>query len=608
MSRPKHAPTLQDILLTRRTLLKGMGAGMVMVAMPASLKASPVTLQAGLTFREIPKAQDITHHVAAHHHVQPVLKWGQGLWEDVPFDPTRFTAQQQMRAFGYNNDFIAYLPFPFGSSNSQHGLLFINHEYSNAELLFSTHDGRTPQERIAIEMAAQGCSVVEVQRIGAGWQVIHGSRFTRRITATTPMRFAGAAAGHKLLQTRDDPYGVSPIGTFANCSGGVTPWGTVLTAEENVDTYFVGTPTEKHARYGFGKKSYYTWHTQHPRFDMTQEPNEPNRFGWIVEIDPYRPDSTPVKRTSLGRFKHECATVTLAKDGRVVVYSGDDEINEYIYRYVSRDAYLPQEAFANRALLDEGELSVARFEADGTMEWIPLRYGERGLDASNGFFSQAELLIHARLAGDVVGATPMDRPEDIAVHPQSGAVYVSLTMNKERDEPNVANMRAHNAHGHILMLMPPEEDHTATRFAWQPFLLAGDPQGEDGAWYGNAPSAEGWLSNPDNLAFDNAGNLWIATDGQEKTIGKNEGLYAAATAGAEAGVPRCFFTAPRGAEVTGPCFTPDNTTLFVSVQHPAEGSTYDNPSTRWPDFKPHLPPRPSVVAITHKDGKVVGNG
>jgi uncharacterized protein len=405
------------------------------------------------------------------------------------------------------------------------------------------------------------------------------------------------------------------VGTMANCAGGTTPWGTVLTCEENFDYCFAGTPQPSYQamydRYQIGTESWYHWHHADARFDVAVEPNEPNRFGWVVEYDPYDPTFTPVKRTALGRFKHECATTVLCPDGRVAVYSGDDEPFEYMYRFVTARAYQPNNPAANRDLLDEGELAVARFDADGTMEWLPLVFGTRGLTPENGFHSQAEVLIYARKASDLLGATPMDRPEDVEPNPVTGSVFVSLTKNADRVMTNVANTRPHNAYGHMLELLPPlttkGHDHSARTYRWEVFLRGGNPAiAADDAYYQAPVSSEGWLTNPDNIAFDKAGHIWICTDGQGSAIGKGEGVYAAQCSGVRKGATRLFFSAPIGAEVTGPAFTPDSTTLFLSVQHPAEGSSMDNPSTRWPEFKEGMPPRPSVIAITHAKGKVIG--
>lgn len=631
---PLRERPLSDIIearYSRRDMLGaagklGIAAALAGLLKPSSLLAQtpelvPQAAASSLTFREIAKNTSATHTIAAGYDAHLLIRWGDRLSPKAPhFDPMAQTAAAQVQQFGYNNDFLAYLPFPEGSNSSNHGLLCVNHEYTNAPIMFpGLPEGdtsfNTSAEQVEVEMAASGHSVVEVRRVGTRWEPVVGSPYNRRLSAfATDMVMNGPAAGHPRLRTKQDPEGKTIRGTMGNCAGGVTPWGTVLTCEENFSDYFLGTLTEEserqtNARYGVGALDWYGWGRYHDRFDVGKEPREPNRFGWVVEYDPYNPSSRPVKQSWLGRFKHESATVTLAPDGRVVVYSGDDERFEYIYRFVSKGRYDPAKGKANSALFDDGMLYVARFHEDGSMEWLPLAFGQNGLTPENDFADQGEVLIEARRAGDVLGATPMDRPEGIAVHPDTGQVFVSLTNNVLRDTPNVANTRAENIHGHIIELLPPDRDHAADRFGWRIFLQGGDPADEKTqAFYLSPPSKEGWLSCPDNLAVDPEGRLWICSDGQEKTIERNDGLYACDTAGAAAGQTRLFFTGPKGCEVTGACFTPDGKTLFLSVQHPGEntGSTFENPSTRWPDFRADMPPRPSVLAITKEDDGIIG--
>jgi secreted PhoX family phosphatase len=605
--------------LGRRALLRGgAAAGAAFLPWPGP-RGEAWAAQPALDFEELRKGLDARHHVAAGYRAAPLLRWGDPVVAGAPaFDPLDQSAGAQELQFGYNCDFTAFLPLPRASAASDHGLLAVNHETSNAGLMLPKAvlgpDGLT-RAQVEIEQAAHGLSVVEMRRDASGrWEAVPGAPLNRRVTArSTAFAIAGPAAGHARLKTGADATGRRVVGTLGNCAGGVTPWGTVLSGEENVDNYFSGVPAgaeaENHRRLGLsGEPQHPAWGRHFARFDIAREPNEINRFGWVVEIDPYDPRSVPVKRTALGRFKHEGAATILNKDGRVVVYSGDDQRFEYVYRFVSRGRFDQAEPSRNADLLDTGVLSVARFEEDGRLLWLPLVFGEGPLTPENGFQSQADVLIETRRAADLVGATPMDRPEDIEPNPVTGTVFASFTGNAKRKPERVdaANPRARNAHGHILEFVPPggrgaEADHAADLFRWEIFLLAGNPATEDGAFYGAEVGPDGWLTNPDNLVVDPQGRLWIATDGTGPS-GFADGLWASAVDGPERARPRHFFRVPIGAELAGPSFTPDGATLFVSVQHPGLGSSFDAPSTRWPDFEEGMPPRPSVVAITREDG------
>ncbi len=627
-------PTIGEIIarrLSRRQVLGALAAGAAGAAggLIGALTRAAAGGPEGLGFEELRNGSDDTVHVAPGYQTHVVMRWGDGVIPRAPaFDIERQSAAAQALQFGYNCDFIAYMPLPRGSAESGHGLICVNHEYTLAHLMFPGLDRRRlgaeglDRARTEIEMAAHGHSVVEVRRGPGGWRRVAESPRNRRLTASrTELRLSGPAAGHARLATSADPGGRRVLGTLNNCAGGTTPWGTVLIAEENFHIYFAGDPSagaeaRNHARYGLRGRPRYPWWGRHQRrFEVGAEPHEPNRFGWIVELDPYDPGARPVKRTALGRFKHEAATTALSPDGRVVVYSGDDERFEYIYRFVSRSRWRPGDAAANRDLLDEGTLSVARFGDDGGLEWLPLVFGEGPLGPGNGFASQAEVLIETRRAADLVGATAMDRPEDVETNPLTGRVYVMLTNNTKRraGQTDGANPRAPNRHGHILELVPPEgaggaADHAAASFRWEVFLLAGDPaDAASGARYHAQVSANGWFSSPDNCAFDHHGRLWIATDGSGR-VGFANGIYGAEVAGPRRALTRHLFRAPVGAEVCGPAFTPDDRTLFVAVQHPGgDSDAFERPTTRWPDFDPELPPRPSVVAISRNDGGEIGS-
>jgi secreted PhoX family phosphatase len=485
--------------------------------------------------------------------------------------------------------------------------------------------GGMTKELANIEMAAHGGSVLEVKRDNSKWSVVGNSKFARRIDANTTMELTGPVAGHTRMKTSADPTGRRVLGMINNCAGGVTPWGTWLTCEENFHGYFWGQLADDHPearnykRYGAPGNSY-AWGRWHDRFDVTKEPNEANRFGWVVEIDPIDPTSTPKKRTALGRNKHEGAAGIIGKDGRYVVYMGDDERFDYVYRFVTARRVDLADPRANRDILDDGVLSAARYNADGSLDWLPLVHGQGPLTAANGFATQADVLIETRRAADLLGATKMDRPEDVEANPVNQSVYVMLTFNERRrpDQVDAANPRAGSRFGHVIEMIPPDGDHAASRFRWEILLKCGDPSiAAVGASFSSETTRNGWFGMPDNLAVDHQGRLWIATDGNSlKKTGRADGIWAVETEGPLRGTSRHFYRVPDGAEMCGPFFTPDDETLFVSVQHPGEAdetdpnappATFENPATRWPDFKPGIPPRPAVVAITKRGGGKIGS-
>ena len=635
-------PTLGDIIAarwSRRDLMSGLLAvSATALAAPTAMFAANPTAEgdAGARaasifgFPELAAGSDETHHVAEGYDAKVLIRWGDGVLSDAPaFDPLAQTAAAQAVQFGYNNDFVGYFPI---DGRSDHGLLVVNHEYTNEELMFpgvGVQDGEanfsamTP-ELVAVEMMAHGGSVIEIEKRDGGWTVVPGSKYARRITAETAMRISGPAACHERMRTTSDPLGAAVHGALNNCGGGVTPWGTWLTCEENTNYYFWNKAArDAHPdarslrRYGIPGERY-AWGKFHDRFDIAKEPNEPNRFGWVVEIDPFDPASTPVKRTAMGRFKHEGAGGVVNGDGRFVVYQGDDERFDYVYKFVTRDAVDLEVRARNKDILDHGALYVARFDPDGTGVWLPLVQGTGWLTPQNGFADQGDVVIDARLAADMLGATKMDRPEDIEVNPRTGKVYVLLTSNDKREETgsngvNAANPRANNKYGHLIEITPERGDHAALTFKWDILVKCGDPSvAEVGATFNPSTSANGWFGMPDNCAIDALGRLWIATDGNSASAtGRTDGVWAVETDGARRGTSKLFFRVPVGAELCGPCFTPDLKTLFVAVQHPVDGedgkaSTFDNPLTRWPDFNPGMPPRPAIVAITRKGGGTIG--
>jgi secreted PhoX family phosphatase len=627
--------------LSRRAALRGLlGAAATATLADQLLASGGAALAQGtaagsggssLGFREIAHQLGERDAAPEGYEIQTVIRWGDAVLPGAPaFDPARQSAEAQAGQFGYNNDYVDFFPLPRGSRSATRGLLAVNHEYTDPQLMFAglgdeeTARQKTSREQVMVELAAHGMSVVEIARENGRWAPVRGGSLNRRITATTPMRISGPAAGHARLQTAADPTGRSVLGTLNNCAGGNTPWGTVITCEENFNQYFGGAAAETGAeaasykRYGIVKTASYGWSRFVERFDLDREPNEPNRFGWVVEFDPYDPQSVPVKRTALGRFKHEGCTHAVAPDGRVVFYSGDDERFDYVYKFVTARPWNPADPAANRDLLDEGTLYAARFHDDGRMEWLPLVHGQGPLTAANGFASQADVLIETRRAADLLKATPMDRPEDVQANPVNGRVYVMLTNNTRRraEQVNPMNPRAANAHGHVVEMIPPTVgtgpgavDHAATEGRWEIFLVGGRPGVDAGAQYHQQVSAEGWLSCPDNCTFDSKGRIWISTDGAPGTSKMADGLYAADTDGEGRALTRLFYQAPTGAEVCGPCFTPDDETVFLAIQHPGDdkGSSFDRPSTRWPDFDAALPPRPSIIAIVKQGGGKIGS-
>lgn len=624
------APTFAEVLrdrISRREWLGRAGAATLAVAAlrePAGASPPPATAPGravGLAFEPIEPGRDDAPRVAEGHAVDVLLRWGDPITADAPaFDPARQTAAAQAVQFGYNCDFVGFLPLPLDAPQPDRGLLAVNHEYNNPELMFPGYDPASPtREQVEVQWAAVGLSVVEIRRGGDGrWRPVLGSPLNRRVTAGTPMQISGPAAGADRLKTSADPEGRRVLGTMSNCSGGKTPWGTVLSGEENFQDQFANLAAlpasdpraAAHRRYGLNDgPSLPLWERFDPRFDLAREPNEPFRFGWVVEVDPYDPDWTPRKRTALGRFRHEAATVVATPGGKVAVYTGDDEKFEYVYKFVSAGTYDPGRREAARDLLDEGTLFVARFADDGTGRWIPLVFGEGPLTPANGFHSQADVLIETRRAADLAGGTPMDRPEDIEASPASGKVYIALTNNTDRGKPgragtSAANPRAANSHGQVVELVEAGGDHTAAAFTWDILLLCGDPADSSTYFAGYPREKVSPVSCPDNLTFDADGTLWIATDGQTKTLKLHDGIYAVPLEGPERGRVGCFFSGVPGGEVCGPEFTPDGTTLFAAIQHPGEGGTYENPLSRWPDAV--TPPRPSVVAIRRTRGGRVG--
>jgi secreted PhoX family phosphatase len=610
--------------ISRRRLLGfgALAAGMLVAGRNTVFGAETARAQSaggssGLNFTPVKLDSSDKVLVPPGYKYEILIRWGDPLFLDptTGFDIDNQSAEKQARQFGYNNDFLGFIPLA-----PNRALLIANHEYTNPELMFRGYDDKNPtKEQVDIELQAHGVSVVHIERHATrGWRYTLGAWHNRRITATTPMRFTGPAAGHPWLRTSEDPTGYTVLGTLNNCAAGITPWGTVMTCEENFHQYFANndkvTDTAKqavHKRYGLpGGESERKWERFHKRFDLAQEPNEAFRFGWVVEFDPRDPGSLPRKHTALGRFKHEATSTVIAKDGRAVVYSGDDERFEYLYRFVSAGRYNPDDREANMRLMESGTLYAAKFNDDGTGRWLPLVAGQGPLTAANGFPTQAEVCINTRRAADLVGATKMDRPEDVEVHPQTGTVYAVMTNNSQRGtsgKPGVdaANPRPENRHGHIIEIIPDGGDHAAPTFRWQFLMICGDPAKDKGTYFaGFDQSLVSPISSPDNITFDNRGNLWIATDGQPSSFKKNDGVFAVPVSGPERGYNRQFLSGVPGGECASLIFSDNNDTLFVSIQHPGEGTTLENASSRFPDGKE---PRPAVIFIRKEDGGIIGS-
>ncbi|NJN16074.1 MAG: PhoX family phosphatase [Oscillochloris sp.] len=622
--------TFESILksrLSRRDVMKTVGVGASAVVIGSlGMEASSVAAQSSpsLAFTKIaptdPAFDDVV--VPEGYYVRTLIRWGEPLTASAPshnvWEQTRAAQEQQ---FGYNCDYVGFLPLPVGSTNSNRGLLAVNHEYTNEELMFANYSFDNPTAtQVDVSIAAHGMSVVEITRAPDGsWSYVRGSQYNRRLTGFTPMRLSGPAVGHPLMKTSADPAGTTVLGTLNNCAGGKTPWGTVCTAEENFHQYFGnldGLDSNDpryaiHRRYGMPREaSERKWERFYSRFDVGQEPNEGFRHGWMVEVDPYDPNMTPVKRTALGRFRHEAATFTVASNGQVAAYMGDDAQFEYVYKFVTAGRYNPNDRAANMNLLDEGILYVAKFNDDGSGEWIPMVYGQGPLTEANGFTSQGDVMINTRRAADLLGATKMDRPEDVEPSPVTGKIYVALTNNTRRGAEgqagtDAANPRANNATGHVLEITETNNDATAASFRWEMLILAGLPSDPSTFFAGFDKSQVSPIGAPDNVAFDNQGNLWISTDGAARAIKYNDGLFAVPVEGSQRGHVQQFFSTVTGSEVCGPEFTPDNKSLFLAIQHPGEGGTFEEPVSTWPD-RVGLP-RPSVIYIGAWDSRVIGS-
>ena len=626
-------PSIHDVSdPARRIMLRGglglaasaLYAPMIGGCVNAATRETPKPLLPVIGFKGVPAVATDTLVVPESYVATAIAAWGEAV--GVPGNMPAFkadasnTSAEQAVQMGMHHDGIHF--YALDGHGSSRGLLAMNHEYTDDGLLHV--GGMTPwtAEKVKKTQAAHGVAVIEVEMKGGAWQMVRPSKYARRFTGNTPFAVGGPCAGHPMMKTAADPDGRTVLGTLNNCASGKTPWGTYLSGEENWMGYFSGGDklSAHEMRWGMRKGGWgYRWHEHDERFDAVKNPNEPNRFGWVVEIDPLDPTSTPVKRTALGRAAHEGAWVGVTKDGRAVVYSGEDSRFEYIYKFVSRDRIAPGGGKANRTLLDHGTLSVARFNADGSGNWIALVHGQGALTAANGFADQGEVLIKTRQASDLLGATKMDRPEWLAIDPHSGWVYATLTNNSSRgakDMPGVdaANPRANNVFGQIIRWQD-DRDFDGSTFKWNHLVLCGDPANERAEAKGNIKGD--LYACPDGIAFDARGVLWIQTDmgpaamhkGELKNVGNNQMLACDVASGQT----RRFLTGPFNCEITGVTWTPDGSTMFLNIQHPGETpSERSDPAepgkySNWPDFQPGGRPRSATVVVRRRDGGVIGS-
>ncbi len=616
-------PTVQEFdrvverAISRRGFLGALAFGSGAAVMGTSFLKGSTALAAQTSrfaFSPIAAQTDGTVHVPEGYEWNVLVRWGDALFSDAPaFDASKgVPVAGSDRVFGENTDGMEL--FSIGG----HEILVVNSEYTNNDINLPHTDDGIPAsaDDVLTLQNLQGVTVMEVAESKDGWSVVVDSHYNRRITQNTPMAFDGPAAGHDLLKTEADPTGTRSLGTFNNCGSGRTPWGTYLTCEENFNGYFGATgdmPTDEavaagYKRYGISAKGWdYNYHVYDARFDVSANPNEPHRAGYIVEIDPSDPDSTPVKHTALGRFKHENAASVVAPDGRVVVYMGDDERGEFMYKWVSRDIYVP--GGDTSTLLSEGVLHVARFNDDLTGEWVALTPDATGVSA-------AEIAVFTRIAASSVGATTMDRPEWIAVNPVAVEAYCCLTNNSRRGAKNddgsiktnaggdpmtvnAVNPRETNNYGQIVRWRPANGDHAADAFEWDLYVMAGNPTVSEGPNAGSSNVNEGNLFNsPDGMAIDSTGLIWIQTDGDDSNEGEYAGMGNNQMLAGDpvTGEIRRFLTGPKGSEVTGLCWSTDRRTMFVGIQHPG---------APFPDGEGSLP-RSSIIAVKREDKAQVG--
>ncbi|MCF8998629.1 PhoX family protein [Acinetobacter nectaris] len=703
-----HFNDILDQYISRRDLIKRTTNGALALALASTVtgyaNAQSSTVQKStlptakrpekLTFQPVAKNTLDIVTVPEGYQVNVLYKLGDSInpayadWDDnsIPSGPSfQFRSgdcHDGMHYFGLNSK-----TKHMDDNISSEGLLVMNHEYINPTFLHpkgpTKVNGHRPEDEVIRETNVHGVSIIHIKKDPKTQHVsvLKDSVFNRRITATTPMDFSGPAKGSSLLSTLFSTKGLQTRGTHNNCGNGYTPWGTYLTTEENFIGYFQRDakddeqrqPHEVAAlkRYGLkaGSSSKYEWDTaigqiqSQDLYDRWKANvtasnsnqdyrNGPNTFGWMVEIDPFNIKHNPVKRTAMGRFAHEDSACRVVDGAPLAFYMGDDSRGEYIYKFVSDAKWNPKDTNAGYKAgdkyLDKGTLYVAKFNQDGSGQWIELTYGKNGLDITNKrypFSSQADVVTFARLAADSVGATKMDRPEWCTVHPENGEVYVTLTNNSNRgiDYPtDAANPRSYedlyggkklqkgNVNGHIIRFKEKNDQTTDTEFQWDIYLF-GAEAGMASNINLSGLTDNNDFSSPDGMAFDSRGILWLETDDSAYTDVTNcmmlaaipghvgDGTKAISSNGQETIVGakinddnlRRFLVGPKECEITGIAMTPDNKAIFVNIQHPGEESaSFDKPSSHWPATQADSSnstarPRSATIVITRKDGGLI---
>lgn len=566
------------------------------------------------------------------------------------------TSSDLLNSMGMHHDGMHFFPI---EGSSTEGLLAVNHEYIDQRTLHpsgaTTVAGKRPVEEVRKEINAHGVAIVHVRRENGRWNIVHNSRFNRRFTSATAMKLAGPVGGTDWVKTPFSPNGTQVRGTNNNCGNGYTPWGTYITAEENWAACFVNTGVQPahQLRVGIGAAAgRYGWETaandpsevlgEFARFNITETGvdatqdwrNEANGFGYLVEIDPFDPSSIATKRTAMGRFAHEGCAYSKPEAGKpLAFYSGDDSRFEYIYRFVSEAVWDPKDAERTDRLavgakyLDKGTLYVARFNADGSGEWLALigsTVGAGGRTLTDEFGTLDNILINTRGAADFVGATPMDRPEWTATHPTNGDIYLTLTNNTSRNAgrgTNPPNPRLNNVNGHIIRW---HDDAGTAKFKWDIFVF-GSNAGADADTNRSGLTALNQLASPDGLGFDARGILWIQTDNGIDS-GRNNDVARATNDQMLAVIPgaiadstgtgpvinasnqadlRRFFVGPNEAEITGFAVTPDYTSIFLNIQHPVNWPAYGTDDATIATTGT-VRARSSTVVIQRADGGPIG--